>query len=184
MYNVPHFFTTTVVEGNCYGYSVKGTFTKVYSWLTIVINTVIPFTLLIHMNYVIVKTVNNSRNMFRKNVGTVGLDARQKTMKNAENQLTTMLLLVTTLFLILLLPTYIRFISAAFVTSDTPSKYATSIFFSEISFKLYVTNSGINFFLYCVSGHNDLKQIVCCIGKTNFSSNESCTDANTLSIVS
>ena len=187
MYNVPHFFTTAVVEGNCYGYSVKGIFTKVYSWLTIAINATIPFTFLIHMNYVIIKTVRSSRKMFRENVGTTGVDSRQKTMKSAENQLTTMLLLVTTLFLILLLPTYIRFIYAAFVTSNTPSKYASSIFFSEISFKLYVTNSGINFFLYCISGQkfrNDLKEIVCCIRRTNFSSNESRTDGNTLSTVS
>ena len=31
MYNLPHFFTTTVVAGNCYGYSTKGILTKVYS---------------------------------------------------------------------------------------------------------------------------------------------------------
>ena len=68
-------------------------------------------------------------------------------MKSAQNQLTTMLLLVTTLFLILLLPTYISFIYAAFLISDTPSKYATSLVFIEISHKLYVTNSGINFLL-------------------------------------
>ena len=69
-------------------------------------------------------------------------------------------------FLILLLTTYIRFIYAAFVSSDTPSKFATSMLIFEISYKLYVTNSGINFFLYCVSGkkfRNDLKEIVCII---------------------
>ena len=71
------------------------------------------------MNYVIAKTVRNSRRMFRSNVGTTVEETREKTMKSAENQLTTMLLLVTTLFLILLLTTYIRFIYAAFVTSDT-----------------------------------------------------------------
>ena len=98
--------------------------------------------------------------MFRNNVGTVGEERRHKTLKSAENQLTTMLLLVTTLFLILLLTTYIRFIYAAFVISDTPSKFATSMLIFEISYKLYVTNSGINFFLYCICGQkfrSDLK---------------------------
>ena len=176
MYNLPHFFITAVVTGNCYGYSAKGFLTKVYSWFTIIINAVIPFTMLIHMNYVIVKTVRNSRK----------IDERQKAMKSAENQLTTMLLLVTTLFLILLFPTYVRFIYAAFVSSDTPSKYAASIFIFEISYKLYVTNSGINFFLYCVSGQklrNDLKEILCCTRKSSSSSMESRCDANTFSTI-
>ena len=173
IYNLPHLYTTAVVAGACYGYSVKSILTKVFSWFTIVINAVIPFTLLIYMNYVIVKTVKDSRKIFRNTVGSAGVATREKTMKTAENQLTTMLLLVTTLFLILLLPTYIRFIYAAFVTSDTPSKFATSMLISEISYKLYVTNSGINFFLYCVSGkkfRNDLKEIVCCIKRSSSSS--------------
>ena len=159
---------------------------KVYSWLSFVLNAVIPFTLLIHMNYVIVKTVRNSRKMFRSEVGTAGMETRQKTMKSAESQLTTMLLLVTTLFLTLLHPTYVRFIYTAFVSSNTPSKYADSLLISEVSYKLYVTNSGINFFLYCVSGQkfrNDLSEIFCCIRRADFSSKESRTDQNTLSTI-
>ena len=56
------------------------------------------------MNFVIVKAVRNSREMFGAKgttTGTVinkGMDTRQKTMKSVENQLTIMLLLVTTLF--------------------------------------------------------------------------------------
>ena len=60
IYNVPHFFITAVIKGNCYGYSTKIILTKVYSWSTFVLNGVIPFTLLIHINYIIVKTVRNS----------------------------------------------------------------------------------------------------------------------------
>ena len=163
MYNIPHFFITAVEAGACYGYSVKSILTKIYSWVSIVFNVIIPFTMLIHMNYVIVKTVRNSRRMFRSDTGSVGTERRQKSMKSAENQLTTMLLLVTTLFLILLLPTCIRFIYAAFFISNIPSKFATSLFLFEISYKLYLTNSEINFFLYCVSGQkfrNDLKEIL------------------------
>ena len=187
IYNLSHLYTTAVVAGACYGYSVKSILTKVFSWFTIVINAVIPFTLLIHMNYVIVKTVKNSRKIFRNSVGSAKQEIREKTMKTAENQLTTMLLLVTTLFLILLLPTYIRFIYVAFVSPDTPSKFATSMLLSEISYKLYVTNSGINFFLYCVSGQkfrNDLKEIVCCIRRSSScsTSEESYFHTNTSSI--
>ena len=185
IFNFPHFFITAVVAGNCYGFSVQSMFTKIYSWLTIVINAVIPFTLLIHMNYIIVKTVKNSRKSFTDN--DRGMDARQKALQSAEKQLTTMLLLVTTLFLILLLPTYIRFIYAAFVTSNTPYKYAISMCIFELSYKLYVTNSSVNFFLYCISGkkfRKDLKEIVCCIKRIGSSSYESCTRANVLSTIS
>ena len=72
--------------------------------------------LLIYMNCTIVKTVGESRKMFEMGVnrsselysqgGNKGMETR-KTMKSAENQLTVMLLLVTTLFLILLIPTYV-----------------------------------------------------------------------------
>ena len=164
LYNLPHYFMANVVEGQC-GFYVESILTKVHSWISFVLNGMVPFTLLIHMNYVIVKTVRHSRKMFN---GTTGAETRQKSMKSAENQLTTMLLLVTTLFLVLIFPSYIRFIYAAFVKTDTPSKFADSLLISEIIYHLYVTNSGINFLLYCISGQkfrNDLKEIVCWIWK-------------------
>ena len=159
--------------------------TKVYSWLSFILNAVIPFTMLIHMNYVIVKTVRSSRKMFGANDTTTGaardqgIDTRQKSMKSAENQLTIMLLLVTTLFLILLCPGYIRFIYLSFAKRDTPFKYANSMLIYQISYKLYSTNSGINFLLYCISGQkfrNDLKEILCfCERRKNSRSNSSIT---------
>ena len=183
LYNIPHFFITTLIGGKCYGYSVKGILTKLYSWFNVVLNGVIPFTLLIHVNYVIVKTVRMSRKLFRSSAESTGTDTRQKSMKSAENQLTTMLLLVTMLFVILVLTAYMRFIYAAFVVSDTPFKLASSMLIFEISYKLIVTNSGINFFLYCASGQkfrNDLKEILCCYGKLSVSSMNSRTNTCTL----
>ena len=127
--------------------------------------------MLIYMNYVIVKEVRNSREFFEANDETTGkgrdqgMETRKKTMKSAENQLTIMLLLVTTLFLILLCPTYFRFIYLLFAKRDTPFKYAQAMLLSEITGKLYGSNSGINFFLYCISGkkfRNDLREILCC----------------------
>ena len=75
--------------------------------------------MLIYMNVVIVKTISRSRQMFSKygsvksnqkkndqmDVVNKGLEMRQNAMRSAQNQLTIMLLLVTTLFLILLIPT-------------------------------------------------------------------------------
>ena len=168
IYNIPHFFLTGVIGRSCVSYSVGGLINKICSWLTFVINAMIPFTLLIYMNFVIVKTVKSSRKMFITNdtiAGTVAKQnenermetRRQKTMKSAENQVTIMLLLVTTLFLVLLFPTYARFIYQSFIERE------------------YSTNSGINFFLYCISGQkfrNDLKEIFCSIVMPNDVSND------------
>ena len=90
---------------------------------------------------------------------------RQKRMKNTENQLTVMLLLVTTLFLILMIPTNMRFLYTTFVDRDTPEKYARLIFFYHLSNKLYQPNNDINFFLYCISGQkfrSDLRDLLYC----------------------
>ena len=129
------------------------------------------------MNYVIVKTVRSSRKMFTPNDTNTGMKTRHNTMKTAENQLTIMLLLVTTLFLILLCPTYFRFIYLVFAKRDTPYEYAKSMLIFQITVQLYSTNSGINFLLYCLSGRkfrNDLKEILCC----SYTSNNSTKDVS------
>ena len=173
-YNIPHLFSSNLIKNLCVGYALGGTKTKVYSWISFLVNFIIPFSMLIHMNYAIIKAVRNSGKMFGTNTAidgrkkTQGMDTRQRKMKNAENQLTTMLLLVTVLFLVLLFPAYIRFIYSTFVGRETPSKFATSVLMFEITHKLYNTNNGINFFLYCMSGkrfRNDLKEKICCNGK-------------------
>ena len=164
IYTIPPFFLSSVLGDQCVAYSVSSVLSKVYSWFSFVLNAVIPFTMLIHMNYVIVKTVRKSRKMFRSNDTNTGSQIRQKTMKNAENQVTIMLLLVTTLFFVLLFPTYFRFIYLVFAERESTTGYAKSMLIFQISFKLYATNSGINFFLYCISGQkfrNDLKEILC-----------------------
>ena len=174
VYNSPHLYASSLVGGLCLAYVVGGTITKVFSWVTFLFNGLIPFPILIYMNSVILHKIKISKKMFRSNdtgrniYANKVMDTRQRTMKSAENQLTIMLLLVTMLFLILLIPTYIRFIYLTFVERDTPSKYASSMLFFQVTYKLYTTNSGINFFLYCLSGQkfrNDVKEILCAIVK-------------------
>ena len=100
------------------------------------------------MNYIIVKSVRASRKLFRSNdIPTAtgkdhSLDKRQRTMKNAESQLTIMLLLVTSLFLILLFPTYFRFIYLTFAKRDTPLQYANSMLIYQVTSKLYISIVG------------------------------------------
>ena len=64
-YNIPLFFVGGLLGGQCVSYVVGGTITKVFSWITFIINGFIPLSMLIYMNGVIVQTVRESRNMFR-----------------------------------------------------------------------------------------------------------------------
>ena len=129
LYNIPHFFISIVIGNQCTAYGISSVISRVYSWLSFVLNAIIPFALLIHMNYVIVKIVKNSRKSFESSDADTTMDSRQKAMKTAEKQVTIMLLMVTTLFLILLCPTYVRFVYLVFATRDTPLDYANYILF-------------------------------------------------------
>ena len=175
IYNVFHIFLSSMVKGNCRANAVGGTIVKVLTWVNLLNNGIIPISMLIYMNYVIVQTIKHSGKMFGstskfKHVSHTkkGMDTRQRKVKNAENQVTVMLLLVTTLFIILQIPTYTRYIYMAFVAQDTPSQFASFILFSFITYALLVTNNGINFFLNCISGQkfrDDLKDMLCCYAK-------------------
>ena len=171
IYNVFHIFLSSMVKGKCRANAVGGTILKVFTWVNFLNNGIIPISMLIYMNYFIVQTIKHSGKMFGSKFQhdtshmKMGMDTRQRKMKNAENQVTIMLLLVTTLFIILQIPTYTRYIYMAFVVQDTHSKFASLILFSFITHALLVPSNGINFFLYCISGkkfRDDLKEMVCC----------------------
>ena len=130
----------------------------------------VPLTSLIVMNSTIVHEVRKSQKRFRifgsdkvlEKQNSAG-QGRQRPRKGVENQLTLVLLLVTTLFLVLLIPTYVRFLYFAFVNRDTPERHATAVLFLHLSTRLYFTNCGINFSLYCISGkkfRRDLKNLL------------------------
>ena len=174
IFNLPHLIISQVVGGGaqCLGYARGGAITMFYSWFNFVLNAVIPFFMLIYMNYVIIKKVRQSRRMFsekeivesnqeiEQSYNTGANQRRQRSLKNTENQLTIMLLLVTTLFLILMVPTYIRFLVYSFFNTGTPERYANLMSLYQFSYILYNTNSGINFFLYCISGQKFRNDVI------------------------
>ena len=84
VYNVPPLFFSKIIGGQCFNYGSSSVISRVYSWFSFVLNAIIPFTLLIHMNFVIVKTVRISGKLFKENDTSTGMVARDKTMKNAE----------------------------------------------------------------------------------------------------
>ncbi len=172
VYNIPHLFLSDTQAKICRVYLKPGLFSAIHTWLSFVVNFIIPFSLLFFMNFIIIQQVKRSHqefgNMSKSNEeqsDKTPAQQRVRTQKSVENQLTRMLVLVTSLFLILLFPTNMRFIYTTLVTPNTPEKQAESILIYHISSKLYVTNSGVNFFLYCISGQkfrSDSKELLCC----------------------
>ncbi len=167
VYNLPHIFLTNKENKIFRVYLVASVFSSIHSWLSFVVNFIVPFSSLFFMNLVIIQQVRRSHQKFGKqtNSNEGQSDSRLRAQKNVENQLTRMLVLVTSLFLILLFPTYVRFVYTTIVGRDTPEKRAAGLLLYHISNKLYSTNSGINFFLYCISGQkfrSDLKELLCC----------------------
>ena len=61
IYNSPHFHLTHIPDGQCLAYGSGGILTKIYSLLSFVLNAVIPFLLLIYMNFIIAKSLENKR---------------------------------------------------------------------------------------------------------------------------
>ena len=59
-YNLPDFFLTKMIGAACVSYAVGGVYAKIYSWLTFILNGIIPLTSLIAMNSTIVHEVRKS----------------------------------------------------------------------------------------------------------------------------
>ena len=164
IYNIPDLIFTQLIGQGCVSYAVGGIYAKMYSWLTFILNAVVPLSSLTVMNLTIIHEVRKSRKLFGSNGSVYVTNAQMRTRNSAENQLTVMLLLVTTLFVLLMIPTYARFLYFTYVSRDTPEKYASAMLFFYLSTRLYFTNSGINFYLYCISGRkfrDDLKELLC-----------------------
>ena len=106
IYNILHYFAASIVGGQCSALAISSIYTKVYSSLSFVINGIIPFMCLIYLRFMSLwKLWGKAGKCLVQMYENTGLDARQKAMRSAETQVTIMLLLVTTLFLILLFPT-------------------------------------------------------------------------------
>ena len=61
----------SIIGNQCFNYGNNSVMARVYTWCSFVLNAIIPFTLLIHMNFVIAKTVRNSGKLFGTNDTTL-----------------------------------------------------------------------------------------------------------------
>ena len=153
LYNIPHLFISTQENWRClpYGKALGISYGQFYYWFYFVLNFALPFVLLLYMNSVIIHKIRNRSVLTNQPDGTKG-----KTVKasNSEAQIFAILLLVTFGFLILTTPGYICMLYIMIVDFfPTSELFAGYHFFYSFASKLHMTNHGINFFLYVISGH-------------------------------
>ena len=140
-------FSKSVGKGDCARYVKEAWYVTIYSYMSMIVTPVVPVSLLFVMNIIIIKTVWKSQRI--RYINQTGQD---KT-KGTEVQLTIMLILVSSLFVILLLPFEMREIYyTIFSKAETPKQFAIFIFVFDVTYELYNVNYGINFYLYFISG--------------------------------
>ena len=153
LYNIPHLFISDHENWQClpYGKALGKSYAQFYYWFSFVLNFALPFVLLLFMKSVIIHRIRN-----RSILTNLADGSKRKSMKSntSERQMFAILLLVTFGFLILTTPGYICMLYIMVVNFfATPKLFAGYHFFYGFASKLHMTNHGINFFLYVISGH-------------------------------
>ena len=177
VFRSPHLFTTDFRGQLCiiYGKILGEAYGQFYYWLTFVLNFAGPFVSLFVMNIVIIRTLHKrTQSNLMKSVMSQGQghnegqgennaqgQGKSSHMKNTDQQIYTMLLLVTFSYLILTTLSYIMLLYVNFGDPlQSPYQYAAYILFYQVGEKTYYTNFGINFFLYVLSGQKFRKDLV------------------------
>ena len=179
IFRFPHLLTTKIQGRYCilYGKILVEVYGKVYYWLTLSVNFAIPFVSLLVMNSVIIRTLHKrSQSNLIKSVRGEGRShcqgqgqyedqgpdtGKTKQIKSTDEQIYTMLLLVTFSYLVLTTPAYVMLLYINLVDHfQSPYHYAAYILFVQVGEKACYTNFRINFFLYVLSGQKFRKDLV------------------------
>ena len=187
LFNIPNFFIYSHRMWLCLPFGNVIAMAKSYFqfnyWMSLSLQFLLPFFLLLIMNSFIIRTLQ--KRMIKKISLKADQDDNQNKSKNPERQGYVILFLVTFSFLILTTPGYLFFIInllGNFTTS--PKVFAGYYFYSNIAQKLHVTNYGINFFFYVISGRKfrlDLWNIITLQGKRSNMSGQSETKVSSIS---
>ena len=181
LYNLPHLYLTSSVDWECipYGNAQEYPLGELYYWLSLVVQFALPFVCLLTMNSVIIHKIRN-RFVFIKKPLTVSPNSDSSQGENSstnhsEMQVFVILLLVTFASLILTTPAYLFFLFVRIINFfKTPKLVAGYVLFYNVAHKMHISNYGINFFLYVISGkkfRTDLRNIFPEITKTKRSKN-------------
>ena len=169
LYNLPHLYLTSYVGWECipYGNAKEYSFGEIYYWLSLVVQFALPFVCLLTMNSVIIHKIRNRfvliKRPLRDSSNSDSSQEENSLTKHSEMQVFVILLLVTFAFLILATPGYLFFLFVRVIDFfETPKLLAGYFLFYHVAHKMYISNHGINFFLYVISGRkfrSDLRNI-------------------------
>lgn len=161
---------------------------RVFSFTVLCLVSVIPFTIMLVFNALIIKTMQQRDVYFEKQIESNSkenqipghsspslqhraqtLHTMHQTKSNTDKQLVIMLLTVSFAFLILTLPNYVVFVTFLIVDyKRSPLVFALYNMIFNIVTKMYYSNSSVNFFLFCISGskfrsdlHETVKKATC-----------------------
>ena len=137
---------------HCIRYSQEAWYVTLYAHLSMIFHPLFPFISVVTLNTVILLKVFK-----RETSGITNSSTNQKVQK----QLIIMLLIISSTYLILTVPFEAREIYSYYISyGNSPEDFAFNFFILNVTRHLIILNSGINFFLYLLSGRkfkNDLQ---------------------------
>ena len=124
----------------------------------------LPFVCLLTMNSIIIHKIRNRSVLVKKPLSDSDSGPGESSQtKHSEMQVFVILLLVTFAFLLLATPGYLFFLFVRIMNFfKTPKLLAGYFLFYHVAHKMYISNHGINFFFYVISGkkfRTDLRNI-------------------------
>ena len=141
---IPLGFFARLNGNNCIRYSQETWYVTLYAHISMIVHPLLPFASVLTMNSIILFKLCK-----RKSSGISTSTAIQK----AQKQLIIMLLSISSTYLVLTIPFEAREIYLYYVTyANTPEGFAENFFAFAVTHELITVNSGINFFLYLLSG--------------------------------
>ena len=165
LYNIPHLYVSAHVNWECvpYATAMGKPYGEFYYW-SLVVHFALPFVCLLTMNSFIIHKLRTrtilTEDSTQVNSTKNSNHGENSKTKNSELQVFAILLLVTFAFLILTTPAYVFFLFIMFIDfSKTPKLFAGYYLFYNVAQKMQLTNHGINFFLYVISGQKFRKDL-------------------------
>ena len=139
-----------------------GFYFSVWSWVDLLIFSVLPWLCLVVSNSVLLWTLNVSIRQAQHSLGsahTLGFSDRKKQVSS----MTVTLFAVSMAFIVLTLPmSFIQVLGFYYYVVGSLDYYHKSEViaqFNEIALALYETNTAVNFYLYCLTGSKFRKQL-------------------------
>ena len=181
VYNLPQALLVSGKTYECAPYDKASSvsYGMPYYWLSFVIHYALPFILLLAMNSVIIhkirtRSIGEKYTSESQGHSQCHIQGHGKKSNSSEGQTFAILLLVTFALLIFNTPAYMFFIYIQIVDiTASPQVFVGYLLFHQISFVLQVSNYGINFFLYVLSGKKFRNDVQILFMKKKIGSNKS-----------